>query len=200
MGVMTRRNTKRQIMDAAKRIFAEKGYDASSLDDIAREAQVKKALIFYYFPSKETLFLEAWNEGIDELEHHLFSEIEGESIYIRKLKKLLKAYVDFVMGRKDIMKLIEMDKMKILKSPSREKENWSSLKKRYALFIQHIEELIDEGKQKKVLPPSISTHSTARLIAETMGMGVTDEELSLDQLVQFILMGMSLGAEGVTPT
>ncbi|HPE67769.1 MAG TPA: TetR/AcrR family transcriptional regulator [Thermotogota bacterium] len=197
---MTRRNTKRQIMDAAKRIFAEKGYDASSLDDIAREAQVKKALIFYYFPSKETLFLEAWNEGIDELEHHLFSEIEGESIYIRKLKKLLKAYVDFVMGRKDIMKLIEMDKMKILKSPSREKENWSSLKKRYALFIQHIEELIDEGKQKKVLPPSISTHSTARLIAETMGMGVTDEELSLDQLVQFILMGMSLGAEGVTPT
>ncbi len=185
-------NTKKIILDSAKSIFAKKGFDASSLDEIANEAGIKKALIFYYFPSKEALFLAAWNEGIDELENHIFSEIEGEASFIKKFKQLLKSYIDFVMSKKDIMKLLEVDKVKIFENEDSEHEGWYSLKNRYNSFIFRIENLIEEGKSTNYIPSSVSTKITARMIAESMGLGAFDDNISLEHIVQFIMAGMSL--------
>jgi len=189
---LSKKNTKKTILNAAKSVFARKGFDASSLDEIAKEAGIKKALIFYYFPSKESLFLAAWNEGIDELENHIFSEIEGEGSFIKKFKQLLKSYIDFVMSKKDIMKLLEMDKVKILENEDSNHEGWYSLKDRYNSFIYRIEILIDEGKTANYIPKSVPTQTTARMIAESMGLGAFDEKISLEQIVQFIMAGMSL--------
>src|SRR6056297_2044171 len=160
--------TKRKILEAAKTIFAKKGFDGSSVDEIANEAGVKKALIFYYYPSKDSLFLEAWTEGIDELENHLFGDFSQEHTYLGKFKRVLKSYIDFVMNRKEIMKLIEMDKMKIIESNKENSENLQPLKMRYNSFIKKIEELIEEGKTDGAIPKTIPTKVTANLIAESM--------------------------------
>jgi TetR/AcrR family transcriptional regulator of autoinduction and epiphytic fitness len=47
---------RRQILDGAGRIFSTLGYDASSMSDVAREAQVSKATLYVYFQDKEHLF------------------------------------------------------------------------------------------------------------------------------------------------
>lgn len=46
----------RQILDGARRVFLAQGFDAASMNDIAREAGVSKGTIYSYFPSKDALF------------------------------------------------------------------------------------------------------------------------------------------------
>gem|GEM_PF-103440 len=48
-------NSKERIIDTAARLFSEKGFDGARVNDIAREAEVNKALIYYYFPSKQAI-------------------------------------------------------------------------------------------------------------------------------------------------
>lgn len=47
---------RRQILDGAGRIFSELGFDATSMSDVARAAQVSKATLYVYFQDKEHLF------------------------------------------------------------------------------------------------------------------------------------------------
>ena len=46
-----------QIMDCAVRVFAQRGYSAASVDEIAEAAGVSKPLVYLYLESKEGLFL-----------------------------------------------------------------------------------------------------------------------------------------------
>ena len=46
----------RQILDGARTVFLAQGFDAASMNDIAREAGVSKGTIYSYFPSKDALF------------------------------------------------------------------------------------------------------------------------------------------------
>ena len=184
--------TKRKILDSAKKIFACKGFDGTSVEEIANDAGVKKALIFYYFPTKDSLFLEAWTEGINELEQHIFGNNHYENTYLAKLKKVLISYIDFVMNRKEIMKLIEMDKMRIIESQNELDQNMQPLKLRYNSFIKKIENLIEEGKQKEFIPETIPTKGTAMLIAQSIGVNSINEDLSIDTIVKFIMKGLSV--------
>src|SRR6202167_2568775 len=52
-------DTKSEIVEAAKRVFAAKGYDGASLRAVAREAKVDPALVHHYFDGKASLFVAA---------------------------------------------------------------------------------------------------------------------------------------------
>jgi AcrR family transcriptional regulator len=61
---VTADDKRRRILDAAVRVFAAQGYDASRVGDIAKEAGVAYGLVYHYFESKEVVleavFREAW--------------------------------------------------------------------------------------------------------------------------------------------
>jgi AcrR family transcriptional regulator len=52
-----RRETARRIKEAGIRLFSEKGYDATTLDDIAAAADISRRTFFYYFKSKDDILL-----------------------------------------------------------------------------------------------------------------------------------------------
>ena len=61
MSTTTRRQREKQkrrndIISAAEKVFFAKGYDRVTMDEIANEAEVNKALLYYYFKNKESLF------------------------------------------------------------------------------------------------------------------------------------------------
>jgi AcrR family transcriptional regulator len=55
------------LLERATRLFAEHGYEGLSMSQLAREAQISKALLYHYFPSKRRLFEAALAEGAEEL-------------------------------------------------------------------------------------------------------------------------------------
>jgi AcrR family transcriptional regulator len=89
--------TRQQIADVARRLFLERGFDAVTVSEIAREADVAEKTVFNYFPSKEDLFygrLEAFEE---ELLAAVRDRKLGESV--------IGAFRDFVMKQRGVLQL-----------------------------------------------------------------------------------------------
>jgi AcrR family transcriptional regulator len=62
----TKKDAKRTaMMQAAVRIFAEKGYQAATVRDIVDAAEVAVGTFYFYFPDKETLFVHLYEETAD---------------------------------------------------------------------------------------------------------------------------------------
>jgi AcrR family transcriptional regulator len=55
------------ILDAAKTVFAREGYEKASLDGVAAILELSKGSIYYYFESKEALFISIVEQGLDGL-------------------------------------------------------------------------------------------------------------------------------------
>jgi AcrR family transcriptional regulator len=55
------------LLERATELFASQGYDGLSMSRLAQEAQISKALLYHYFPSKRRLFEAALAEGAEEL-------------------------------------------------------------------------------------------------------------------------------------
>lgn len=53
------------IINAAAKLFAEKGYYSTSMDDVAREAGVAKGSLYYHFKNKSQLYLETVLNGVE---------------------------------------------------------------------------------------------------------------------------------------
>lgn len=62
-----RRRRREQILHAALRAFREKGYHATTLDDIAEHVGVRKTALYHYFPDKEAILWECHQESLAEL-------------------------------------------------------------------------------------------------------------------------------------
>jgi AcrR family transcriptional regulator len=75
-----KQRTRRLIADTARRLFAERGFEAVPVSEIARQAEVSEATVFNYFPTKEDLVY----HGLEAFEEELLSSIHnrapGESV------------------------------------------------------------------------------------------------------------------------
>jgi AcrR family transcriptional regulator len=73
--------TRERIIAAASKILAEKGYDATTLREIAREAQAGPGLVHYYFGGKDALLVEALQVAGQHFHHrmeHLVQHVPGD--------------------------------------------------------------------------------------------------------------------------
>ncbi|MBN2091673.1 TetR/AcrR family transcriptional regulator [candidate division KSB1 bacterium] len=107
-------DSKNRILKVAERIFAEKGYDAARVDEIAREAQVNKALIYYYFKSKEDILNALVDIILDDV-LNLFDEVFEEKMDMfaeTSVEKLLNTFLKFIEERVDLIKIILMESLK----------------------------------------------------------------------------------------
>ena len=69
--------TKQKILAAAEALFAKKGLSATSVDEIAKRAKVNKALLYYYFKSKEELALYLLRSATEKVVAELPSSVRG---------------------------------------------------------------------------------------------------------------------------
>lgn len=92
---------RRQILDGASRVFTTLGFDAASMSDIAREADVSKATLYVYFSSKEQLFAAICAEHRDRNILALVAVLDRQrpmeqvlfDFGVESLRRLLKPYV-----------------------------------------------------------------------------------------------------------
>ena len=93
---LTERNkerTRREIAEAAGQLFLERGYAATTVQDIARAADVSPRTFFRYFPSKEDVITTIASASMDDVLEHLAGHDASES-----LASVLKATFSAVLG------------------------------------------------------------------------------------------------------
>lgn len=89
--------TNRRIVDAARRVFSEKGYAAARMQEIADAAQVNKGLLTYYEWNKEKLFRAVFNEAMEVFFEHFSRAIEDDLPLMDRLERIIDKYLDVLL-------------------------------------------------------------------------------------------------------
>jgi AcrR family transcriptional regulator len=99
------------ILDAALAVFSESGYHSASIDDIAREAGVSKALIYEHFASKQELYADLIARNARELTQRIGAALVGVELESgsSRLAVGLDAFFAFVEERRDAWRMLFRD-------------------------------------------------------------------------------------------
>src|SRR5262245_66546122 len=88
---MTRLATRDKILQAAREVFAEKGYHRALVDDIVRASRTSKGAVYHHFPNKEALFLALVDEFSGRLAAAVGAAIAGAHGALPKVEAALRA-------------------------------------------------------------------------------------------------------------
>ena len=104
---------KERILKAASQLFAERGFDGASVDEIARRASVNKALIYYYFESKGDILDQLIESTLDDVLAQDLPLTGFEFLADRQAAvAFMSKFLDFLEERQDILRVILMESLK----------------------------------------------------------------------------------------
>ena len=96
-----------QLMDTAELLFSKKGFDGTSVRDIAEEAGINTAMISYYFGSKEKLMEAIFEQRTLNIKEKVDLLLKDERLDpFQKVYRLLDEYVDKIMQRKKFHRIL----------------------------------------------------------------------------------------------
>lgn len=106
--------TKERIMEAAISAFAERGFDGARVDDIAKRAKVNKALIYYYFESKEKILDSIFHTTLAEVMSQIGPAATDPTLFDdrEKATALMDGLLIFLEGRQDVLRILMMESLK----------------------------------------------------------------------------------------
>jgi AcrR family transcriptional regulator len=90
------KNTEDLILEAAKKVFISKGMAGARMQEIADEAGINKALLHYYFRSKEKLFERVFGEVFENFFPSVAGAIITSETVFEKIEKFVDAYMDLL--------------------------------------------------------------------------------------------------------
>ena len=112
------------ILEAAEKVFVQKGYGEATMDDIAAEAQFSKATLYRYFRSKRDILFETMLNSFDEVQINLKRIKEKKEKAERKLKEVTRFSLQYFHEKKNISSLPDgeiLDEDPFSLGPRREK-------------------------------------------------------------------------------
>ena len=84
-----------EIVDAAERLYAEVGWDAVTMDNVAKRARLSRALIYVYFHDKSDLLHAITERSLIDLRERFVAAVAGQAKGIDKVQAIGHAYVQF---------------------------------------------------------------------------------------------------------
>jgi len=89
-------STEQTILEAAKKVFLDKGFDGARMQQIAEEAGINKALLHYYFRSKDNLFDAIFENAFKEFLPNIGQILRSDLPYEDKIRTFVETYIDML--------------------------------------------------------------------------------------------------------
>lgn len=140
-----------QILEVAETLFAEKGFDGTSIRDISKVAKINIAMVSYYFGSKEKLLESLILFKTSGLKEQLVDLIEENLEPVEKVNKLITLYINRINCNRGIYRILHFElasKKRVL-----ELQSFTDIKK---ANLKSMEIIIKEGQAKGVFRKDIS--------------------------------------------
>jgi AcrR family transcriptional regulator len=149
------RRRQSEILDAAAKVFAERGYHGASTQDIADVLGIRQASLYYYFPSKEIALELVCMKGVEGF-FEAASEVAAKKISAsEKVRGLVEAHLAPLLDRADFVKTF-LNERQYLPPLSRKKVG--KLSRAYEKVIEKvIAEGVAKGEFRKGLDPRLMT-------------------------------------------
>lgn len=156
--------TKRKIFETSMKLFAEKGYDATSIEEITATVGVAKGTLYYHFSSKEEIFNFLVEEGIKLLQNSIDIKTAKFSNHIDKLKAIILIQIKVVVKYENLIKIL------LSQFWGNESRN-QKCQKLISEYIDKIEQIVKKGIDEKEIisgEPKIIAAEIYGLICSTL--------------------------------
>src|SRR3954469_2946 len=155
----TRTNDKRgRILDAAIRVFAERGFHSATVAEIARAAGVADGTIYLYFKGKDDLLLRLFDEKMTELLAEVKAAVAQERTAPGQLRRFIQLHLALVERNPDLASVLIVElrqSAQFLKAADRQK---------LAAYVDLIAEVVRAGQESGELDGNISPATVKRAI------------------------------------
>jgi AcrR family transcriptional regulator len=148
------------ILEGALQIFADKGYAATTIDDIVRHLGMSKGAIYNYFSSKEDMYAQMMDGRMNRLVASLRGGFEQEAAAAPKLRYLIQRLTSQPL--EDLRRLLSFH-LEYSLHASRHDELKASLRKHTDSALSFMAELIAEGQRRGEFRPEVDARLAASM-------------------------------------
>lgn len=146
--------TQQKILQAATVVFLQRGKKGARMQDIARQANMNKALLHYYFRSKERLYQEVFNREVKKVMQDLFHSITPGRDIRQFLRSFINQYVDRLAENPQVLRFMLWE---IEDGGEGVQHIFTDIKSELGqssprIFLRNLKSAIQEGTIRKVDP------------------------------------------------
>ncbi|MEW6642864.1 MAG: TetR/AcrR family transcriptional regulator [Pseudomonadota bacterium] len=141
------------ILDAAKRAFAEKGFEGASIADIARIAKISDGLVYRYFRNKRDLLYGVLNKFYERILVDLETQVFKHDRFPSRLEALIKRHIEVFVSDTDLCRLFIAE---VRVATDYEGSAIQDLNRRYtSVLIRIVKEAVKTGEVRANVNPRL---------------------------------------------
>lgn len=191
----------RSLLEATRKIIARQGFDAVTVDRVARKAGLSKGGVYLYFPSKQHIVVAAIEEIAVRMLDAIQARVDAQAAPWPKLCQIVRAQVTIMEEHRDLLRTLLLDRRFLRDGPGGKPERLFQHRKRYEGWIRAI---LDEGVKRKVFRATDTTRAAfyvnelAIATAQRRMLGRSSESLEqdIDGLIRFLGLLLAIPRAG----
>lgn len=177
---------RREVLHAAARVFSESGFHAATTDDIARAMGLSKGVIYYYFRSKEEIYLEVVSTAIRGAQERLESVLALGLVPAETLREAIRTHLAYNLNEQEEGYYAMLVINDVRSTGSEVREQVRALQGEY---VRRFESILKRGVEAGVFEPrdtAVTTLNILQAVNYASDWFKPDGRLSRDQVIEHI--------------
>ncbi len=135
-----------EILSAAGKVFAAKGFFPTTMSDIARQAEFGTGTLYKYFKSKEELYFTLIDEKVEEINRLVKTELSQRNSAVERIKKVLRLQFEFIERNRDFFRIYISERSRF--EWTVKDDLGKALHEKMVSYIDNLSEVIRQGIKK----------------------------------------------------
>jgi AcrR family transcriptional regulator len=145
-------DSRQEILRTAARLFQQRGYDATSMNDVAAALKLSKGGLYHHFQSKDEILYEIMNHAMEITQDRVVNPVRGIADPEERLRALIRLHIEVVLSPRDREITVMLHENHPLPPALRKRIN--ARKKDYIHFLENlmaeVQKEVQKEAQKKV--------------------------------------------------
>jgi AcrR family transcriptional regulator len=94
-------DSRQEILRTAARLFQQRGYDATSMNDVAAALKLSKGGLYHHFQSKDEILFEIMNHAMEMTQERVISPVRNIADPLERLRALIRLHIEVVLSPRD---------------------------------------------------------------------------------------------------
>ncbi|HTS37617.1 MAG TPA: TetR/AcrR family transcriptional regulator [Candidatus Solibacter sp.] len=140
-------DSRQEILRTAARLFQQRGYDATSMNDVAAALKLSKGGLYHHFQSKDEILFEIMNHAMEITNERVLTPVRGIADPEEKLRTLIRRHIELVLSPRDREITVMLHENHPLPPTLRRRIN--QRKKEYVHFVEGVIAEVQKQAQEK---------------------------------------------------
>jgi TetR/AcrR family transcriptional regulator, cholesterol catabolism regulator len=140
-------DSRQEILRTAARLFQQRGYDATSMNDVAAALKLSKGGLYHHFQSKDEILFEIMNHAMEITEERVLAPVRDIADPENRLRTLIRLHIEVVLSPRDREITVMLHENHPLPPALRKRIN--TRKKEYVHFVENLIAEVQRVRQAK---------------------------------------------------